>query len=109
MASARIANGASLKKFSQVKNGLIENARVRLMAFRIHDSVVRDEIDNRVRGTVGGNIWLEGRSEPLILELSGNAHPDIAGCLLTLTNPLKRVLHPQLDSLKALQRARLAI
>lgn len=56
------------------------------MAFRIHDSVVRGEIDNRLKGIVRGNIWLEGRSEPLTLELRGNAQPDIAGCLLTFAN-----------------------
>lgn len=39
------------------------------MAFRIHDSVVRGEIDNRMKGAVRGSIWLEGRAEPLTLEL----------------------------------------
>ena len=34
------------------------------MAFRIHDSVVRGEIDNRVNGIVRGKIWVEGRAEP---------------------------------------------
>ena len=28
------------------------------MAFRIHDSVVRGEVDNRVKGIVRGRIWL---------------------------------------------------
>jgi len=73
------------------------------MAFRIQDSVRRGEIDNRIKGIVRGKIWLEGRSEPLTLGLRGNAHSDIAGCLLTFTNPLKRVPHPQLDSLSARQ------
>jgi hypothetical protein len=74
------------------------------MAFRIHDSVVRGEIDNRVRGIVRGKIWLEGRAEPMTLELKGNAHPDLAGCLLTFTNPLKRIAHPHLELLTLLQR-----
>ena len=74
------------------------------MAFRIHDSVVRGEIDNRVKGIVRGRIWVEGRAEPVILELEGNAWPDLAGCLLTYTNPQKRFAHHQLDSLQALQR-----
>ncbi len=60
------------------------------MAFRIHDSVVRGEIDNRVKGIVRGKIWVEGRAEPVVLELKGNAWPDLAGCLLTFTNPQKR-------------------
>ncbi len=74
------------------------------MAFRIHDSVVRGEIDNRVKGIVRGKIWVEGRAEPVVLELTGNAHPDLAGCLLTFTNPLKRIPHHGLDSLHPMQR-----
>ena len=37
------------------------------MAFRIHDSVVRGEIDNREKGIVRGKIWIHGRAEPVIL------------------------------------------
>jgi hypothetical protein len=74
------------------------------MAFRIHDSVVRGEIDNRIKGIVHGKIWVEGRTEPVILELEGNAWPDLAGCLLTFTNPGKRIPHPHLDGLNQLQR-----
>jgi hypothetical protein len=74
------------------------------MAFRIHDSVVRGEIDNRVKGMVRGRIWLENHAEPLTLELRGNAHRDLAGCLLTFTNPLDRVVHPNLDRLNPVQR-----
>jgi len=74
------------------------------MAFRIHDSVVRGEIDNREKGIVRGRVWVEGRVEPVTLELKGNAHPDLAGCLLTFTNPLKRIAHHHLDSLHPIQR-----
>lgn len=74
------------------------------MAFRIHDSVVRGEIDNRVKGVVRGKIWVGGRSEPVVLELTGNAWPDLAGCRLTFTNPLKLVPHQYIDSLHAEQR-----
>jgi len=74
------------------------------MAFRIHDSVARGEIDNRVKGVVRGNIWLEGRAEPLTLELTGNAWPDLAGCLLTFTNPSKHFADPRLDALHREQR-----
>src|SRR5437899_880612 len=74
------------------------------MAFRIHDSVVRGEIDNRVKGIVRGKIWVEGRAEPVILELKGNAWPDLAGCLLTFSNPQKRIPHPHLNSLHPVQR-----
>jgi hypothetical protein len=41
----------------------------RPMAFRIHDSVVRGEMDNRVKGIVRGKIWVEGRDDPVMLEL----------------------------------------
>src|SRR6185503_1707720 len=74
------------------------------MAFRIHDSVVRGEIDNREKGTVRGKIWVEGRAEPVILELKGNAWPDLAGCRLAFNNPQMRVPHPHLDSLHPIQR-----
>ncbi len=73
------------------------------MAFRIHDSVVRGEIDNRVKGIVRGKIWVVGRKQPVVLELKGNAWPDLAGCLLKFTNPLKRVAHQHLDSLQPKQ------
>src|SRR3989441_3001710 len=77
------------------------------MAFRIHESVVRGEIDNRVKGIVRSKIWVEGRAEPVVLELKGNAWPDLAGCLLTFTNPQKPIAHPHLDSLHPLQRGRI--
>jgi hypothetical protein len=73
------------------------------MAFRIHDSVVRGEIDNRVKGVVRGKIWVAGRAEPVTLELAGNAWPDLAGCLLTFTNPQPCVVHQHLDSLNPVQ------
>ena len=70
------------------------------MAFRIHDSVVRGEIDNRVKGMVRGRIWLAGRAEPLVLELTGNAAPDLAGCRLEFANQIKPVMLPQLETLQ---------
>ncbi len=77
------------------------------MAFRIHDSVVRGEIDNRVKGIVRGKIWIAGRIEPVTLELKGNAWPDLAGCLLAFINPQKRIPHQHLDSLHLMQRGRI--
>jgi hypothetical protein len=74
------------------------------MAFRIHESVVRGEIDNRTRGIVRGKVWIEGRAEPLVLELKGNAWPDLAGCVLTFRNPQERSPHGHLESLVTLQR-----
>jgi hypothetical protein len=74
------------------------------MAFRIHDSVVRGEVDNRVKGIVRGKIWVAGRAGPVMLELKSNAWPDLAGCLLTFTNPQKPIPHPHLESLHPIQR-----
>ncbi|HUC84365.1 MAG TPA: hypothetical protein VL970_04160 [Candidatus Acidoferrales bacterium] len=74
------------------------------MAFRIHDNVVRGEIDNRVKGTVRGKIWLMGVAEPLVLELKGNAHPDLAGCLLTFVNPRQAAPLAHAEHLNPLQR-----
>jgi hypothetical protein len=59
------------------------------MAWRIQDSVIRGEIDNRVKGRVRGKLWLDGLDEPVKLELEGNACPDLAGCLLKFKNPAK--------------------
>jgi hypothetical protein len=57
------------------------------MAWRIADNVVRGEIDNRTPGRVDGKVWLAGRHEPLVLELTGNCHKDLAGCKLLFSNP----------------------
>ncbi len=57
------------------------------MSWRIEDCVIRGELDARVKGGVAGKIWLRGHGEPLKLSLAGNALADIAGCLLTFSNP----------------------
>jgi hypothetical protein len=57
------------------------------MAWRLHEHVLRGEIDNRTRGRVAGRIWLAGIEEPLVLDLLGDCHPDLAGCLLHFENP----------------------
>ncbi|HWH70960.1 MAG TPA: hypothetical protein VNT26_16345 [Candidatus Sulfotelmatobacter sp.] len=49
--------------------------------------MARGEIDNRTRGWVRGKLWVHGITEPVLLELKGNAAPDLAGCLLTFENP----------------------
>lgn len=49
------------------------------MAWRLHDRVVRGEIDNRQRGHVRGKIWLIGRPDRIALDLTGNCWPDLAG------------------------------
>ncbi len=57
------------------------------MAFRIHESVVRGELDNTHRGVVTGRVWLVGRDAPLVLELAGNCWRDLAGRRCTFANP----------------------
>ena len=57
------------------------------MAWRIDEHILRGEIDNRTRGRVTGRIWLAGVEGPLVLDLRGDCHPDLAGCLLTFENP----------------------
>jgi hypothetical protein len=57
------------------------------MAWRLHEHVLGGEIDNRTRGRVAGRIWLGGVAEPLVLDLLGDCHPDLAGCLLHFENP----------------------
>lgn len=52
------------------------------MAWRLHDQVVRGEIDNRRHGRVTGRIWLLGRPAPLELDLAGNPLRDLAGARL---------------------------
>jgi hypothetical protein len=58
-----------------------------IMAWRLHEYVLRGKIDNRTRGRVTGEIWLAGIDQPLVLELSGDCAPDLAGCELSFENP----------------------
>ena len=74
------------------------------MAWRIDESVIRGEIDNREKGIVRGRLWLVHRAEPVVLELVGNARPDLAGCLLKFENPTTPVKHPHLDGFYSEQR-----
>ena len=57
------------------------------MAWRIADYVERGEIDNREKGRVIGQLWLNGIDEPIILELTGNPYRDLAGQRLRFKNP----------------------
>src|ERR1017187_1436587 len=77
------------------------------MAWRIHDSVIRGEIDNRVKGIMRGKLWVDGLSGPATLELAGNACPDLAGCLLKFKNPARTFPLPQKPKFNPLQRGRI--
>lgn len=57
------------------------------MAWRIDESVIRGEIDNRVRGRVTGRVWFVGREAPVEFDLTGNAWRDLAGRRLEFVNP----------------------
>ncbi|MCF7734295.1 MAG: hypothetical protein K9N23_21610 [Akkermansiaceae bacterium] len=57
------------------------------MAWRIDEHVVRGEIDNRTKDRVSGRLWIAGREEPVVLELTGNPWRDLAGYKLKFTNP----------------------
>lgn len=60
------------------------------MAFRLDQAIVRGELDNTERGRVRGSIWLEGRKEPLTLDLEGDAWRDVAGSRICFSNPEPR-------------------
>lgn len=60
------------------------------MSWRIADNVVRGEIDCRQKGVITGTVWLQGRPGPVRLSLTGLPLSDLAGCLLTFTNPAPR-------------------
>lgn len=66
------------------------------MAWRFDKCVTHGEIDNTVQGRVTGKLWLLGREQPMILDLAGDAWPDLAGCRLTFVNP-NPLSQPQYD------------
>jgi hypothetical protein len=57
------------------------------MALRLDTAVIRGEIDNTTRDNVRAKLWLVGRDDPVIIDLSGNAWRDVAGCKVIFTNP----------------------
>jgi len=77
-----------------------------VVAWRIHDSVIRGEIDNRVKGIVRGKLWLNGLSGPVTLELKGNACADLAGCLHKSQAGLEAVAPKKLLPEKMIAEAR---
>ncbi len=64
-----------------------ESDEIDPMGWRISGSVVRGEIDGRVRDRVTGKIWLIDRDFPIEIQLRGNPLRDIAGCVLAFENP----------------------
>lgn len=70
------------------------------MAYRIEPYVLRGEVDNRVRGRVTGRLWLVGVEAPVVLDLEGDAFPDLAGRLLTFQRKGTGEKGAQLSSLQ---------
>ena len=77
------------------------------MAWRIHDSVIRGEIDNRTKGRVRGKLWLHGLDKAVRLDLDGNACPDLAGCLLKFKNLAKTFAMRKRPKFNPVQRGRI--
>jgi|GEM_PF-718282 hypothetical protein len=57
------------------------------MAWRFDQAVIRGELDNTERGRVQVRLEVVGRSEPILLDLTGDAWRDIAGSRLHFVNP----------------------
>ena len=57
------------------------------VAIRIGEHVAAGTIENTVRGRVTGTLKIKGYDGVLKLDLKGNAHPDMAGCILQFANP----------------------
>jgi hypothetical protein len=77
------------------------------MAWRIQDSVIRGEIDNRLKDRVCGKLWVNGLDEPVKLDLVGNACPDLAGCLLKFKNSAKTFPMRKKPEFNPLQRGKI--
>jgi hypothetical protein len=57
------------------------------MAWRIAKFVATGQIDNRSNGHIAGTLELAGDLGTISLDLEGNGHPDLAGCLIRFRNP----------------------
>ncbi len=69
------------------------------MAIRLGEHVQRGTIDNSEKGIVRGRLELVGCEKPIELELQGNAYLDLAGCILTFSNPDAVPLDPEIADL----------
>lgn len=57
------------------------------MSWMIENAVVKGEIDNTTSGRTRGRLWLIHQTEPLELDLTGDCWRDLAGTILTFSNP----------------------
>lgn len=69
------------------------------MAIRLGEHVRRGTIDNSEKGIVRGRLEIVGRDAPIELDLQGNAYLDLAGCILTFSNPDAVPLDPEISDL----------
>src|SRR5437667_6381748 len=84
ISTERIANANSILVLTFIRHSCFV---IFIMAWRLHEHVLRVKIDNRTRGRVTGEVWLAGIDQPLLLELTGDCAPDLAGCELSFENP----------------------
>lgn len=64
-----------------------DNEEIDPLGWRLSESIVRGEIDNRTPGRTNGRLWIIDREFPVELVLKGNPLRDMAGCLLRFENP----------------------
>jgi len=72
------------------------------MAWRLHNHLLRGELDFTQRGLITGTLWFVGRESPVTLDLTGTPWQDLAGHRLTFTNP-SPASDPIADALSPLQ------
>ncbi|MFK5922149.1 MAG: hypothetical protein QM496_08205 [Verrucomicrobiota bacterium] len=66
------------------------------MAIRLGNYVRSGFIDNSTRGRITGELKIKGLDEPVMIDVKGNAHPDMAGCVLSFNNPQADLIDPAL-------------
>lgn len=69
------------------------------MSWKMGESLVRAELDSRIKGRLTGRIWLLGVDEPITLDLEGNPSRDMAGYLVKIENPNPKESERSFDGL----------
>lgn len=69
------------------------------MAIRLSNYVRSGFIDNSTRGRIVGELEIEGLSGPVKIDVKGNAHPDMAGCVLSFDNPQADAIDSELANI----------
>ncbi len=80
------------------------------MVRRIENLLLRGEIDARHPGRITGRLWLIDQPQPILLDLCGQAAPDLAGHLLHFENPApQNPVPPSSPPLNPVQSGRLDV